>query len=260
MFDIVTPLGPDDTERFIKSLAFTRKNILGYRYIYIIAAKHTLELLESRITDKTNLFFVDENMFPFDFEDLAKYIGYIKRRGWYLQQLLKLYSGFIIPGILPRWLVIDADTFFLKPTSFIEDGKMLLNISKEYYVHYFQQIGRLLPGIYRVDPKLGGICHHMMFEMKYVKDLFERVENIHRKTFWRAFMESIDPTEYEKSGASEYELYFNFMLIHHANAIKLRQLNWEDTYYVDTTLDRDYISSHEWMNAMFLASNIRDRK
>ena len=40
------------------------------------------------------------------------------RIGWYLQQLLKFYAGFVIPDILQRYLIIDCDTHFLKPTKF----------------------------------------------------------------------------------------------------------------------------------------------
>jgi hypothetical protein len=259
MFDVVVPLGPDDVERCIEALPFTQKNVVGYRRIHIVTQAQTIEKLRSKGIDPA-VHLIDEAIYPFDLTDMAHHVGPIKRRGWYLQQLLKLYAGFIIPGIASRWLIIDADTFFLKPTPFIKGDKMLLNVGTEYSPHYFLQIERLLPGVHRVDPKLGGITHHMMFEAQYVKDLFERVEAVHKKPFWRAFMDTIDPTEYEKSGASEYELYFNFMLLNHRDAIELRWLNWENTFYVDTSLDRDYISAHEWMHQMFLEATKQSRK
>ena len=44
------------------------------------------------------------------------------------QVLVKIkYAGIVIKNILDKYLVIDSDTFFLKPTSFIKDGKCLYN-------------------------------------------------------------------------------------------------------------------------------------
>lgn len=260
MFDIVIPLGPDDHERCIQALPFTKKNIVNYRYIFIVTQSETIKKLKEALIEDKCVKYIDETIYPFDLMDMGAHVGMIKRRGWYLQQLLKLYAGFVIPGILQRWLIIDADTFFLKPTEFVKDDKMLLNVGTEYSPHYFIQIEKLLPGVKRVDPSLGGITHHMIFDAKYVRDMFNRVETIHKKPFWRAFLDTIDPTEYEKSGASEYELYFNFMLIYHSDAIILRKLNWENTFFVDTTLDRDYISAHEWMHQMFLQATSASRK
>ena len=249
MFDIVVPLGPDDHERFRQALPFTMKNIVGYRKIYVVTQAETIKKLVPHVTGVT---FIDEAIYPFGIEDLTPHIGAIKRRGWYFQQLLKLYAGFILPGILPRWLIIDADTFFLKPVEFIRDGKCCYNIGNEYMKQYFVHLAKLLPGLHRVDERLGGITHHMIFEARFVKELFERVEAHHKKPFWRAFMDCIEPYEYDKSGASEYEMYFNYLLIYHRDEIVLRPLRWENTYWVDTTLDRDYISAHEWMHQMFL--------
>lgn len=259
MFDIVVPLGPDDHERCLQALPFTQKNVLEHRNIYIVTQAATIEKLKAASSFDTHVHLIDEACFPFDFTDLAVHIGAIKRRGWYLQQLIKLYAGFIIPGILERWLVIDADTFFLKPTYFLEDGKACYNIGTEYSRHYFIHVTRLLPTLHRYDEKLGGITHHMMFEARFVKELFTRVEAVHGKPFWRAFMDCIEPEEYPRSGASEYEIYFNFLLIYHKSEIVLRQLHWENTYWVDTSLDRDYISAHEWMHQMFLDATKQSR-
>ena len=60
-----------------------------------------------------------EKIFPFSLDTVAKIHGKRDRNGWYLQQLLKLYAGKIIPNILDKYLVIDSDTFFLKPTKII---------------------------------------------------------------------------------------------------------------------------------------------
>ena len=245
-FDIVIPLGPDDHTRFREALPFTKKNIVGYRNIYIVAPRKVQSQLMD-LQDK-NVHIIDESIYPFDLEDLSVFIGPISRRGWYLQQLLKLYTGFVIPGILPRWLVIDADTFFLRPTQFVFDDKCAFNIGNEYMKQYFVHMAKLDPSLCRAEEKLSGVTHHMMFEAKYVRQLFEMVEQRHAAPFWQVFMRCVIPEEYERSGASEYEIYFNYMLLHHSSEIVLRPLKWLNVFEVDTSLDVDYISAHEWMH------------
>jgi hypothetical protein len=250
-FDIVTPLGPDDVERFKQAVEYTKRNVIGYRHIYVVCPAAVL----NSIRDVPGIIPIDESIYPFDLEDMTTHIGPIKRRGWYLQQLLKLYAGFIIPNILPRWLVIDGDTFFLKPTRFLEGGKPCYNPGNEYTQSYFDHAARLHPSLRRADPALSGITHHMLFEAPRVSELFELVEAHHRAPFWRAFMDCVAPHEYERSGASEYELYFNFMMLFHRSEIVLRPLRWENVFWVDTSRDLDYISAHEWMHQMFLSAN-----
>ena len=33
-----------------------------------------------------------------------------------------------------------------------------------------------------------GICHHMIFETKYIKILFNKIERIHNDTFYNIFL------------------------------------------------------------------------
>jgi len=49
----------------------------------------------------------------------------------------------IITQLLDKYLVIDADTFFLKPTKFIENGKCLYNYGTEYEMPYFIHMKKL---------------------------------------------------------------------------------------------------------------------
>ena len=62
---------------------------------------------------------------------------------------------------------------------------------------------------------------------KYLKKLFSLVERYHRNEFWKVFLEKV--TDITGSGASEYEIYFNYMLWYHRNEIIVRKLNWINT-------------------------------
>jgi hypothetical protein len=166
------------------------------------------------------------------------------RNGWYLQQLIKLYAGLVIPDILPKYLVIDSDTFFLKPTSFLsQDDKPLFGFGSENHAPYFAHMQRLHPEFAKQEPNLSGICHHMMFDTNYVKEMFAKVEQWHRgQPFYEVFLKMV--TEVDLSGASEYELYFNYMLKYHKQAIMIRPLQWKNSNTLERNSGLHYVSCH----------------
>jgi hypothetical protein len=95
-----------------------------------------------------------------------------------------------------------------------------------------------------------GISHHMLFNKTIVKEMFDMVENKHHKPFWKTFMECVD--EHNDSGASEYEMYFNYMIQYHPDKIIIRNLRWHNIsvnhfnhHYYDKTLC--YVSVCHWL-------------
>ena len=242
-FDIVIPLGPHDMNQINRQLEYTKKNVIGYRNIYIIPYDQAIQF-DGCIT-------IPESMFPFNIWSVYNFHGKTERGGWYLQQLLKLYAGVVIPDILDRYLVIDSDTIFLKPTKFIQDGLCLLNYSNEFWGEYFLFMERLHPSFRKIHEK-SGICHHMMFETKYVKEMIQMVEkqheDLHFPGFYDIFLHKVDRNYIRLSGASEYELYFNYMLNYHSDKIVLRKLKFINTNQFDfdqgNPEDLDYVSIH----------------
>jgi FkbM family methyltransferase len=238
-FDIVIPVGPNDQEIVRQQIDYTKKNILGYRKIYIISAIPGLDV-ENCVT-------IHESTFPFSIETVASIHGSNKRNGWYLQQLLKLYAGLVIPDILDRWLLIDADTFFMKPTTFVENNQCLYNYGTEYHKPYFAHMSLLDKDFTKMDPSKSGICHHMILEKRYVLELIEKVEQGHKDSFYNTFLRKVQEQDVSGSGASEYELYFNYMLKYHADKIQIRKLKWKNAVSLNTDTEHDYISIH-WYN------------
>lgn len=235
-FDIVIPVGPNDKDIIQKQIEYTKKNVIGYRNIYLICYD-PIEI-DGCIT-------INENIFPFTIDTVSKIHGKLDRNGWYLQQLLKLYALNTIPGILDKCLVIDSDTFFLKPTVFMNHGNCLYNYGTEYHVPYFEHMIKLDPQLIKVDPHKSGICHHMMFEKIYLDELMHKIEQRHKDTFYNVFLNMV--TEHNASGASEYEIYFNYMLQNHSRKIEIRSLNWTNTDHLIVNSDFDYISVHWYM-------------
>jgi len=236
-FDIVIPVGPRDIDIINKQIHYTKQNIIGYRYIYIITSNKSLKL-DKCIT-------ISEDIFPF--KDIVKTYINNNKFGWYFQQLIKLYAGLIIPNILDKYLVLDADTFFLKKTYFISDNKCLYNYGVEYHKPYFDHMIKLDNSFKKKFKYKSGICHHMMFETKYIKKLFNIVESNNKDKFYISFLKNIE--NIYGSGASEYELYFNFMVTFHFDKIIIRKLHWDNVSYISDEIFKkyDYISYH-WYN------------
>jgi FkbM family methyltransferase len=233
VFDIVIPVGPSDSHMIKHHIQSIQKNVLGYRNIYIVTPVKDIDI-EGAI--------VIEDYFSID--EIAKYHGYHERNGWYLQQLLKLYAWKYIPDLLDTYLVIDSDTFFVKPTVFLENEHCLYAYGTEYHIPYFDHMKRLHPSFERTIP-CSGICHHMMFQTKYVKELLKRVEEFHGNglEFWQLFLTQVDQKEMPYSGASEYELYFHYMFRTHPEHVKIRYLHWVNSpSHVDPAYD--FISWH----------------
>lgn len=245
LFDIVILLGPNDIDVIYEQIKYTKKNIIGFRKIFIIAFENIQ--IEDCIV-------IHENKFQFTKKDVEYFHGNTNRIGWYLQQLLKLYASRVIPDILEKYLVIDSDTFFLRPTTFIENNICLYATSKERNRNYFYHMAKLHPSLHRILP-LSGICHHMMFEKKYVDSLIEMVEEYHMeinkswKPFWQIFIESVDKNHLHGAGASEYEIYFNYMIQYHRDKILIRDLHWrniKDIHLLEDT-SYDFCSYHHYM-------------
>jgi len=246
LFDIVIPLGKKDINLIYSQIKHTKKNILNYNKIYIITS------LDIQIDDCE---IISENIFPFSLETIKLFHGNSDRHNWYFQQLLKLYAGFIIPNIKDKYLVIDVDTFFLKPTSFIENNKCLYNYSFEYTIHYFNHSKRLLENndFNRNHLNFSGICHHMIFETKFIKEIMDKIETKHNDKFYNIMLKLVNINNKDElfSGFSEYELYFNYMINNHLNEITIRHLNYKDIYSlneqtINSILNYDYISIHTW--------------
>lgn len=236
-FDIVIPVGPYDIDIIEKQIEYTKKNIIGYRNIYILSYTNI---------DIEGCIYIDEKIFPFDLDTIIKIYGYTHKNRWYLQQLLKLYCFRIIPDILDTYLVLDADTFFLKPTEFIEDGKCLYNYGDEYNMLYFIHMNELHPDFVKVV-KASGITHHMMFEKRILEEIFKIIEDKYEKDFWIVYLHKVKKIYRMKSGCSEYELYFNYILRFHSDEIKIRKLKWCNDSEIDELLDYDYISCHYYL-------------
>lgn len=255
IIDVVMPTVIKDMDTLLLAINGCINNVIGLRNIYIVSKKETCtELSKKMSTEFSNntVEFIDENIFPFTLDDVAKLHTKNNRNGWYYQQLLKLYAYKVIDGISDNILIVDSDTVFLKNINFIEDNVALYATGKEYNIPYFTHMNKLHPSFCKLYPEnlqLSGVCHHMLFQKYVLDELFELVEKYHGCSFWEAFLKCVDERSYLESGASEYEIYFNYVLSRHSDRARIRELNWCDICVLPRAehFCYDYVSSHAYL-------------
>ena len=178
IIDVVIPAHEKDLDTLKHCIEGVRRNVADVRRIIVVS--------KEKFTDKAEWF--DEALYPFSFKDIGELVE--RGLGWHLQQLLKLYSPLVIPGISENVLVVDSDTVFLRKVKFFsEEGLPLYNLSKDKDLEHspfhqisFKHIERIFPEIGQKLPadfkNISGICHHMLFQKHLIQDLFKRVEEI----------------------------------------------------------------------------------
>jgi Family of unknown function (DUF6492) len=170
-----------------------------------------------RVCQEKGCVFVDEDsVLPITKKD----VNYIctdghDRSGWLFQQFLK-WSGDKLAR-QPHYLVVDADTVFIRPQILIVNDRVVFNCSDEYHLPYFDIYQALLNEKPRCPVSF--TSHHMLFEKTKLKELKARIEKESRLTWCEAIIKHIDRKTL--SGHSDYETYGQFVFNHYRNEIAL---------------------------------------
>ena len=212
-------------------------------------------------TDRAKWF--DEAAFPFtkktvaleifnDEQQAEAFLAHPETRiGWIYQQLCKLYALFVIPNVSENILIVDADTIFQYPVTFIhKDGAPLFNMCKGHHDVYFDHIRRLIPNLRLLFTGVSGITHHMLFQKCIMQDLFSIIREIHNEEPWKAICHTLDHASIYKSSVSEYELYFNFAFMR-TDQVEMRFLKWNNVPFRAYHLRHsclDYVSCHTFLD------------
>lgn len=244
--DIVIPSCEKDLETLELAIRHAVQHVAGVRRVIVVS--------DHRFTDQAEWF--DEKLYPFTKEQVEKALDRKekkvgKRVGWYYQQLLKLYAHRVIPGLSSNVLILDSDTIFLRPVQFINarNGSLFCP-SSEHHNPYYRHMKKFV-GINQYNVKQSGISHHMLFQRAVLDHLFETVEQKHDCLLWEAFCRCVSVKELRKSGASEYEIYFNFAL-HHTDQVAVRPLKFANISSC-SELDKwrvagyDFVSCHSYL-------------
>lgn len=229
--DVVIPVHKKDKPTLEIVIASIRKNVEGVRRVIVISKEKFSENAE----------WVDERDFPFTIKDVADQIGggggigKNVRRGWYYQQLLKLYAHAVIDDLLENILIFDADTMANHQMKFIEDDGSLYMDVRNYgspFFTYFTHLKKILPDLKDFNRSVNPVVHHMVFNKEVIEDLLTTVEMHFQRPFWKVFCNMVIADNkkpiYLYLGASEYTIYYHFSMKYHKEKYTERRVVMDD--------------------------------
>jgi len=161
--------------------------------------------------------FVDETtLLPFTKKDIHYSSPNWNRSGWLYQQLLKMNGDTLCRENF--FLVIDADTIFIRPHRFRSNGKTIFYCRNWSQPEYFRTYRKLL-GTKAPSPR-SFVTHYMLFERSKLSQLKRKIEARHGLPWYTAIIRSIDKKK--QFGFSEFETYANYLYSQNSSAVTLK--------------------------------------
>lgn len=246
MYDILILIAEKDFLKFRFVYDSIIKNIDGFNKVYCISNK---TIPENMLIPGIN-YFLDEEVIDFDFSKLQ--VG--KRRGWYVQQFIKLFQKVT----LDDYIVVDSDIYINRKIKIIQNGKpSFLFGGDQNHTPYFQ----LMKEVFDLDRTYNHsfINEIMYFKREIISDLLLRMK-IDKYGFFELVAKVINKQTHQ-SVFSEYELYGNYVSkyfpetynyihvkTHHSGKYEIWKED-EIQNYINGLKDSDYdvISMHTWV-------------
>ena len=217
LIDVFISTNGQDTELLDLTVQSVRKFVANVRNIYVTCACNPV--------DGTR--YLDPASFPFDMKAITAALGSNANAPAYFRQIAKLYMPLVCRGALEHVLAIDANTIFLRPCNFIQNGRPLFNFGDEDDGGAFAHMARLYPVLRRMFA-YSATSGCMVLKRQWLNELRNAVEGHHDgKPLWQAYLEAIDASAFSLA-ASEAEIYFNFALMFHCGELIIHRFRWAE--------------------------------
>lgn len=225
-YDVVMVIKASDWNTAKINLNYIRKNLRPKR-IVVISSKKIREYLQP----EDNVVFINEDRLysGMTFQKVKEFFVdrglEVSLTGWFLQQFLKLAYAFICKDEF--YLTWDADTLPLNPISMIDldTGRPCFDMKPEYIKPYFDTLNKLL-GLEKVEEE-SFIAEHMLFNVKIVKDMINRIEQNDSISGDKFFEKILYASDFSKQGNvfSEFETYGTFCRYYYPDLYEKRHIN-----------------------------------
>ena len=127
------------------------------------------------------------------------------RSGWLFQQFLKLSGDTLCTS--DYYLVIDADTVFIRPHRFTSGEKTVFYCRNWSQNEYFKTYKKLMGS--KPSSSSSFVTHYMLFEKAKVAQLKRAIESKHHTNWYSAILRSMNKSK--QFAFSEFETYGNFL-------------------------------------------------
>ena len=194
--DVVIPLVEKDLETVVYTIQSIRQLVMHpLGNIYIVSPPSNKIIHFAR---QNQCIYVDERSLP-PFQEVKKH------GGWMIQQFLKLSMDSIVKE--EHYLVIDADTIFLRPQVFDDRGKYIANVHWDFCQKRKLFTQELLGNnsIWKLD----FVTHHMLFSKKILKNMKDHITRKHHKEWATAISDLVEKDK--DRGFSEYDIYATYL-------------------------------------------------
>jgi hypothetical protein len=178
------------------------------RITIVTSEKTELKFKDSRIREINELEFL-----PSEIINSLENNSAITRKGWTLQQVIKLYGSAVseYQGVL----VCDSDTILTKQSCWLlRNGQQRLSVSHEYHKPYQAQYERFMKSTGRVPMKtrLSYVTHHQLMQQKIVFEMLtDRDSGINSGII--EWLNAFDKADH--SSGSEYHSYGTYLVCTH---------------------------------------------
>jgi len=247
MYDILLLSGKKDLNKIKYVYDSIVENVVGFNKVYCVCE----EIPKNKISD---IHYVDDFSILNNY-DISSFKGNIhKRRGWYIQQYIKLLQRVT----LDDYLVVDSDVFFNRKVKIIEDGKPNFLFGRDQLHKPYFDFNNELLGIGRLYP-FSFINEVMYFKRDIINDIFETVGG-DDKLFFNKTVEILNKGN-RVTGMSEFELYGNYVYKNFKNSYNYKRIKtylggkyelWSDEDIIEFKKhfkhkDYDIVSMHSWL-------------
>lgn len=198
-----------------------------------------------QITNKNINIYVETDILKID-KSKIKY-----RPNWAYQMLLKFFNNVTINN---NYLVIEADSFIIKPLEFFEDNKIIFYLGRDQNHKPYYDFNRRVLGIGR-EYNYSFIAEFMMYDKLLLQDMLLKSKCRDVQDFLELIYEYTSVDCY----MADYEFYGNFVYIHHSNRFTTKKSNnyfsgreivyWSEREIEDAiknNSDKDVVSCHCW--------------
>lgn len=181
----------------------------------------------------------------------SEYKRFKKRKGWYRQQIMKLYIAKQVKT--EHYICLDSDVLCIKPTSYddlIKNGRISINIeSKTIHQRWWKDSLKVLK-VKNPKTDSGMSSSTNIFITKEVLGLIEHIESLYKKPFITSLFNWFWVNKYKAFRMwTEYKLYW--LYIEHRGVTDLYDYEsvvwgksiWKNTEVIDEALFKEVLSA-----------------
>lgn len=246
MYDILITVAEKDYNKLPFVISSIHNNIQGFHNIHVVSP--SIILLP---TFKNIYYHYDSAVIDFDF---SKFKGNIAlRKGWYIQQFIKLFQRWT----LNDYLVIDSDVILNKPLDIIQNGKPCFFLGEDQNHQPYFDFTKKIFG-YGREYQYSFINEIMYFKRDLIQEM---IWPWSFEGFFEIAVNALNEINHPTSSFSEYETYGNFVMKNHPEmynvkkwktksiALKREWANDEIKEQIKSFKNTNYdkISLHSWM-------------